>query len=78
MELVDKIHLPIFKLASIITDGALTSMSCSFVALCKQHSSFPDFVHHHSITHKQPFCEHFLNIKNVMDVAMKIVNSICV
>lgn len=79
MQLVNKNStcLAYSKLVSITTDGTLKMAVSSSVALCK-HCSLQDFVHYHCSIHKQPLCRHSLNIKDVMDVAMKIVNSICV
>ena len=46
-----------------------------FVALCKQDDSFPDFLSYHCGIYQQALCIKMLNMKKVMDVAMKIVCS---
>ncbi|XP_060799461.1 zinc finger BED domain-containing protein 5-like [Neoarius graeffei] len=77
MEFVSKSHLPLFKLTSITTDGApsMVGHTAGFVALCKQSESFPDFLNYHCIIHQQGLCRKILNMKDVMDVAIKIACS---
>ncbi|CAL9685305.1 unnamed protein product [Knipowitschia caucasica] len=78
MELVTKIKLPLFKLISMTTDGApaMTGRTNGFIALCKDSESFPDILNYHCIIHQQALCGKVLNMKNVMDNAMKIVCSV--
>ena len=47
-----------------------------FIALCKESESFPDILNHHCIIHQQALCGKILNMKEVMDIAMKIVCSV--
>ncbi|CAM4659072.1 unnamed protein product [Leuciscus chuanchicus] len=78
MEFVNKTQLPLFKLISITTDGApaMVGRTSGFIALCKQSEYFPDFLNYHCIIHQQALCSKILNMKEVMDVAMKIVCSV--
>lgn len=78
MEFVSKIQLPLFKLISITIDGApaMVGLTSSFNAMCKQSECFPNFLNYHSIVHQQALCGKILNMKDVMDVAMKIVCSV--
>lgn len=78
MEFVNKSQLPLFKLISITTDGApaMVGHTSGFIALCKQSESFLDFLNYHCIIHQQALCGKILNMKEVMDVAMKIVCSV--
>ncbi|KAI2655782.1 General transcription factor II-I repeat domain-containing protein 2 [Labeo rohita] len=76
MEFVNKIQLPLFKL--IITDGApaMVDRTNGFITLCIQREYFPDFLNYHCIIHQQALCGKILNMKEVVDVAMKIVCSV--
>lgn len=47
-----------------------------FIALCKESESFPDILNYHCIIHQQALCGKILNMKEVMDIAMKIVCSV--
>ena len=78
MDFVKKNKLPLFKLISITTDGApaMVGRTNGFIALCKQSESFPDILNYHCIIHQQALCGKILNMKEVMDVAMKIVCSV--
>ncbi|XP_049331881.1 zinc finger BED domain-containing protein 5-like [Astyanax mexicanus] len=78
MEFVSKSHLPLFKMTSITTDGApsMVGRTAGFVALCKLSESFPDFLSYHCIIHQQGLCGKILNMKDVMDVTMKIACSV--
>lgn len=78
MEFVSKSKLPLFKLASITTDGApaMIGRTAGFIGLCKQSESFPDFLNYHCIIHQQGLCGKILNMKDVMDVANKIACSV--
>ncbi|XP_053173285.1 general transcription factor II-I repeat domain-containing protein 2A-like [Scomber japonicus] len=78
MDFVKKNKLPLFKLISITIDGApaIVGRTNGFIALCKQSESFPDILNYHCIIHQQALCGKILNMKEVMDVAMKIVCSV--
>lgn len=71
-------NLPIFKLVSMTTDGApsMTGRTNGFIALCHQDKDFPDFLSYHCIIHQQALCGKILNMDQVMDISMKIVQSI--
>lgn len=43
---------------------------------CAKSESFPDILNYHCIIHQQELCGKILNMKEVMDVAMKIVCSV--
>lgn len=75
---VDKTQLPMFKLVSITTDGApaMVGRCNGFIAKCKEEDAFPDFLNYHCIIHQQALCAKILNMKEVMDVSMKIACSI--
>ncbi|XP_057190131.1 general transcription factor II-I repeat domain-containing protein 2-like [Triplophysa rosa] len=77
-DFVDKTQLPMSKLVSITTDGApaMVGRSNGFIAKCKEDDAFPDFLNYHCIIHQQSLCAKMLNMKEIMDVCMKIVCSI--
>ena len=79
MNFANKTKLPLVKLTSITTDGAPTMVGSSngFVALCKQNDSFPTVIHYHCIIHQQTLFGKVLNMKELIDIAMKIICSIC-
>jgi Domain of unknown function (DUF4371)/Spin-doc zinc-finger/hAT family C-terminal dimerisation region len=70
--------IPIHKLASITTDGApsMTGIHNGFIALCRKDNTFPPFLSYHCIVHQQALCGKVLNMKHVMSVVVKVVNSI--
>ena len=78
MNFADKTKLPLVKLISITTDGvsAMVDSSNGFIALCNQNNSFPNFIHYHCIIHQKALREKVLNMKEIMNIAMKIVCSI--
>lgn len=47
-----------------------------FIAKCRQDNAFPDFLNYHCIIHQQALCAKMLNMKEIVDVAMKIDCSI--
>jgi len=47
-----------------------------FIALCKESESFLDILNDHCIIHQQALCGKILNMKDVMNIAMKIVCSV--
>ena len=69
---------PSVKLVSIITDGApaMVGRVNGFIAKCMEDDAFPDFLNYHCIIHQQALCAQMLNMKEIMDVAMKIACSI--
>ena len=79
MNFAKKTKLPLVKLIFITTDGApaMVGSSNGFTALNKQNDFFPTFIHYHCIIRQQAFFGKVLNIKEVMDIAMKIDCSIC-
>lgn len=78
MSYVNETELPIYKLLCITTDGApsMTGNKNGFVALCRANDDFPSFFAFHCIIHQQVLCSKILNIKDVMSIVTKIVNSI--
>lgn len=70
--------LPLYKLVCITTDGApaMTGSHNGFIALCRADDTFPNFFSFHCVIHQQALCGKILNMKDVMDIAFKIVNSI--
>ena len=74
----EKPQLPLCKLASITADGAPAMVGhCNgFISRCKEEEAFPDFLHYHCIIHQQALCAKMLNMKEIMDVSMKIACSI--
>ncbi|XP_072769214.1 general transcription factor II-I repeat domain-containing protein 2-like [Nerophis lumbriciformis] len=75
---MEKTQLPVYKLMSITTDGApaMVGRLNGFIAKCRQDDDFPDFLNYHCIIHQQALCAKMLNMKEIMDVAMKIACSI--
>ena len=43
-----------------------------FIAKCREDDAFPDFLNYHCIIHQKGLCAQMLNLKEIMDVAMKI------
>ncbi|XP_051259245.1 general transcription factor II-I repeat domain-containing protein 2-like [Dicentrarchus labrax] len=75
---IKKTQLPVWKLVSITMDGApaMIGRSNGFIAKCREDDAFPDFLNYHCIIHQQALCAKMLNMKEIMDVAMKIGCSI--
>jgi hypothetical protein len=75
--LVTKSSVPLHELVSIITDWAksMTGQVNGFIALCRQHKDFSDFLSYHCIIHQQILASKRLDTKTFMDIASKIVNS---
>jgi hypothetical protein len=50
-----KFDVPLHKLVSITTDGAesMTGQVNDFIALCRQHDGFPNFLSYHCIIRQQ-------------------------
>ena len=78
MNFANKTNLPFVKLIFITTDGApaMVGSSNGFITLCKRNNSFSNFIHYHCIIHQEVLCGKVLNMKEIMDIAMKIVCSI--
>ncbi|XP_068121767.1 general transcription factor II-I repeat domain-containing protein 2A-like [Hyperolius riggenbachi] len=77
-QFIEKMRLPVCKLVSITTDGApaMIGRVNGFIAKCREDDAFPDFLNYHCIIHQQALCAKMLNMKEIMDVAMKIACSI--
>ncbi|KAJ4922048.1 hypothetical protein JOQ06_021512 [Pogonophryne albipinna] len=75
---VDKTKLPMSKLSSITTDGApaMVGRCNGFIAKCREDDTFPDFLNYHCIIHQHALCAKMLNMKEVMDVSLKVACSI--
>ncbi|GFT55286.1 DUF4371 domain-containing protein [Trichonephila clavipes] len=60
------------------TDGApsLTGTVNGFLAMCMRDDDFPYFLSYHCIIHQQALCCKILNMRHVMGICTKIVNSI--
>ncbi|GFW46898.1 DUF4371 domain-containing protein [Trichonephila clavipes] len=60
------------------TDGApsMTDTVNGFFAICMRDDDFPPFLSYHCIIHQQALCCKILNMRHVMGICMKIVNSI--
>ena len=78
MDFANKTKLPLVKLISITTNGApaMVGSSNGFIALYKQNNSFPNFIHYHCIIHQEVLRGKVLNMKEIIDIVMKIVSSI--
>ncbi len=76
IEFFNKTQLPLFKLITMDGAPAMVGRTSGFIALCKQSEYFPDVLNYHCIIHQQTLCGKILNMKEVMDVAMKVVCSI--
>ena len=78
MNFANKTKLSLVKLISITTNGApaMVGSSNGFIALCKQNNYFPNFIHYHCIIHQEVLCGKVLNMKEIMDIPMKIACSI--
>ncbi len=76
---VDKVSLPLEKLVSVTTAGALsvTGSNAGFVALCKNDPAFPRFVSCHCIIRQQVLCSKVIHCEHVMKVVVKIINCVC-
>ena len=72
---VDKTKFPMSKLSSITTDGApaMVGRCNGFIAKCREDDTFPDFHNYHCIIHQHA---KLLNMKEVMDVSLKVACSI--
>ncbi|MBN3319165.1 GT2D2 protein, partial [Atractosteus spatula] len=71
-------NIPLQKLVSITTDGALAmrSLNAGFIALCRKDPAFPSFVNYHCVIHQKVLASKVLDFSHVMTVVVKIVNSI--
>ncbi|GFX24299.1 general transcription factor II-I repeat domain-containing protein 2B [Trichonephila clavipes] len=60
------------------TDGAPSMIDTfnGFYAICVRDDVFPHFLSYHCIIHQQALCCKILNMRHVMGICMKIVNSI--
>lgn len=73
-----KTDLPLRKLVCIATDGApaMVGKNVGFLAFCKNNKDFTDFITIHCVIHQNALCAKALNMTDVMDITLKIVNSI--
>ena len=78
MKFVKELQLPLYKIVCVTTDGApaMIGRLNGFVAFCRRNDDFPDFVSFHYVIHQHALCAKLLNMKEVMDITFKIVNSI--
>ncbi|CAH1973526.1 unnamed protein product [Acanthoscelides obtectus] len=65
-------------MVGLTTDGApaMVGRDEGLVGLCREDKSFPQFLCYYCIIHQQALCGHFLKLKNVMKLVVKIVNKI--
>ncbi|XP_077677617.1 general transcription factor II-I repeat domain-containing protein 2A-like [Eretmochelys imbricata] len=72
------ISMPLHKLSVITTDGAPAMMGSTngFIALCKKNEFFPNFMSYHCIIHQEALYVKVLSFQHVMNVVIKIINSI--
>ena len=70
MGFVSEMKLPLFKLPAVMgyTNG--------FIALCKESTFFLGMLNYHCLIHQKALCGKILNIKEVVDIAMRIVCSV--
>ncbi|GFV52470.1 uncharacterized protein TNCV_4707711 [Trichonephila clavipes] len=75
---IEKEIIPIYKVVSMTTDGApsMTNTVNGFLAICMRDDDFPHFLSYHCIIQQQALCCKILNMRHVMGICMKIVNSI--
>ena len=66
------------KLVSITIEGApvMVGRVNGFIAKCREDDAFPNFLNYHCIIHQQALCAKMLNMKEIMNVAMKMACSI--
>jgi hypothetical protein len=71
-------RLPIYKLVTMTTDGApsMTGKNNGFLSLCTNDDDFTDFLHYRCIVHQQAVCCKVLKRQHIMDICLKIVNSL--
>ncbi|XP_068191985.1 zinc finger BED domain-containing protein 5-like isoform X1 [Antennarius striatus] len=74
---MEKTQLPVHKLVSITTDEApvMSGRLNGFITKCRQDDAFPNFLNY-SMFHHQALCLKMLNMKEIMDVAVKITGSV--
>lgn len=70
--------IPIQKLVSITTDGApaMRGVHSGFCALCRKDPDFPPFISYHCVIHQQALAGKAVDMSHVMNIVVKIVNSI--
>ncbi|GFV56112.1 uncharacterized protein TNCV_993611 [Trichonephila clavipes] len=75
---IEEKNIPIYKVVSMTTDGApsMTDTVNGILAICMRDDEFPHFLSYHCIIHQQALCCKILNMRHVMGICMKIVNSI--
>lgn len=77
-DFVREYKIPIHKIVSLTTDGApaMIGVRSGFVALCRKDPDFPPFVNYHCVIHQQALAAKAIDMSHVMNVVVKIVNSI--
>lgn len=78
LEGVSTLKVPIRNICSITTDGApnMTGKKSGFLGLFNQNYPGNNVVFLHCILHQHSLCKSALNMKHVLDVIVKIVNTI--
>ncbi|GFV34915.1 uncharacterized protein TNCV_1452171 [Trichonephila clavipes] len=71
-------NIPIYKVVSMTTDGApsMTDTVNGFLAICMRNDDFPHFLSYRCSIQQQALCCKILNMRHVMGICMKIVNSV--
>ncbi|GFY24225.1 uncharacterized protein TNCV_1012761 [Trichonephila clavipes] len=73
---IEEKNIPIYKVVSRTTDvPSMTDTVNGFLAICMRDDDFPHFLSY-CIIHQQALCCKILNMRHVMGICMKIVNSI--
>ncbi|GFX08803.1 general transcription factor II-I repeat domain-containing protein 2A [Trichonephila clavipes] len=74
---IEEKNIPIYKVVSMTTDGApsMTGAVNGFLTMCMRNDDFLHFLSY-CIIHQQALCCKILNMRHVMGICMKIVNSI--
>ncbi|GFV01332.1 general transcription factor II-I repeat domain-containing protein 2A [Trichonephila clavipes] len=75
---IEEKNIPFYKVVSMTTDGvpSITDTVNGFLAICMRDDDFSHFLSYHCIIHQQALCCKILNMRHVMGICMKIVNSI--
>ena len=70
--------IPLHKIVAMTTDGApaMLGVHSGFVSLCRKEENFPPFVNYHCVIHQQALAAKAIDMSHVMNVVVKIINSI--
>ncbi|GFU68656.1 uncharacterized protein TNCV_308711 [Trichonephila clavipes] len=78
LQKIEEKNIPIYKVVSMTTDGtsSMTGTVNGFLAMCMRDYGFTHFLSYHCIIHQQAVCCKIMNMRHVIGMCMKIVNSI--